>query len=148
MSEWAFLSLSGPWLKQETARFVYVQCSATILLLCLHYIATKWLRCKKAILIQNIIYPLEVFWFLAFWCPAKCSQFLLTLSESQGNSVFLWWSLVPFKGNILPKIQKVKIQAIQVFVASPFYKLYLQFCPYSLLLLFFLFFCIRGLQTN
>lgn len=61
MSEGAFLSLSGPWLEQETARFVYVQRSATILLLCLH--CNRETKVQKAILNKNIIYPLEVFSF-------------------------------------------------------------------------------------
>lgn len=57
--EWT--SLSGPWLEQETARFVYVQRSATILLLCLH--CNRETKVQKAILNKNIIYPLEVFSF-------------------------------------------------------------------------------------
>lgn len=61
MTEPAFLSLSGPWLKQEAACFVYVQYSATILLLCLY--RNQETKVQKAILNKNIIYPLEVFSF-------------------------------------------------------------------------------------
>lgn len=62
-SERDFLSLSGPWLKQETAHFIYTQCSATLLLLCLCLHCNHETKVQKAILIKNIIYPLEVFPF-------------------------------------------------------------------------------------